>query len=121
MGQSKDQKAAIEGRRRQVTNLYLRHVPQARIAKALNVARNTVASDLRWLQEQCRKERLGDPVAVKARELARLDQMEYEAAEAFLGYNVLVDGEPVRISGDGRWWGRRLALKKRRARCWGWG
>ena len=104
MGHSKQQRAAIEERRRKVTGLYLGRVSKTRIAQALAVERHTIAADIRWLEEQWRKELLGDPVAVRAQELAELDDMERETAQH---------------QGDLKWMDRRIKLKERRAKMLG--
>ena len=95
------------------------------IAEALDVERHTIAADIQWLEALWMAQLVGDPVAIKARELAELDDMEREAADRYGGYFVMDKGTkdrepvPILISGDGRWWDRRLATKKRRAEMLG--
>ncbi len=125
MGQSNQQRAVIQERRRQVATLYLRRERKGRIALAMGVDPNTIASDIRWLEAQWRQELLTDPVAVKAKELAEMDDMEREAVDRGLGYFTMgketkgEEPEPIWIRGDGHWWDRRLAIKKRRAEMLG--
>lgn len=119
MGQSKEQRAAIEERRRRVAGLHLRRVPKGQIAKAMDVDPDTITADIKWLEEQWSKELIDDPVSIRAEELASLREMERVAAEYLNGYNAMKNGDVVRIAGDGRWFSGWLATKERIAKLLG--
>ena len=104
MGQSAVQRAVIEERRGKVAALWLRRTPKVQIAKTLGVAPNTVSADINWLEECWQKELVKDPVSIRAKELAELDDMEKETA---------------RHLGDPKWMDRRIKLKERRAKMLG--
>ena len=94
-------------RRRKVVVLYLRHIDQVTIAQQLGVTQATVSRDLKALTQQWLAESVQAVEAVKARELAELDDMERECAMQFH-----VEKNPA-------WLDRRLKCKERRAKLLG--
>ena len=90
-----------------MAGLYLRRVPQVRIAAVLGVSRVTIGNDVKHLESLWRKELLDDPVSQRTRELAELDEMEQEAALIF------------DQTKDIDWWQQRLKAKEFRAKLLG--
>ena len=107
MAQNKEQRQKTEDRRRQVATLLLRHSTQQEIAGKLGASRQTISSDVKYLHALWRKELIDDPVVVKARELAELDDMERNCV---LSYN------KRRALG---WATLRLRIKERKAKLLG--
>lgn len=103
MGKSTVQLQAMEERRRKVAGLHLQGVKVGPIAKAMKCNRNTITLDITWLETEWRKELIDDPVALKARELAKLETMERTAA-----------GEKGPV-----WFSQRLKVMERRAKMLG--
>jgi hypothetical protein len=76
---SPQDKFRIAARRKVVGSLYLQGKYQDEIAKVVNVDRGTVSRDLQAIQEEWLKSGLMDLNAAKARELARIDEVERNA------------------------------------------
>lgn len=70
--------------RRRVAELYLKGWLQADIAKELGRSQSTVGRDLVELRKQWLKSSLVDTDKAKAKELARIDNLEREAWDAWL-------------------------------------
>lgn len=83
MGRNTAETLAQEERRAEVARLYLRGWTQTRIAEFIGVAQPTVSKDLKALQQAWRDAALRDFDEAKARELARLDEVEREAWDAY--------------------------------------
>lgn len=96
-------KKSIEERRRQVAELWKRHVDQTTIAKQLGVAQSTVSRDLREITKRWVEEAIADVGEIRARELAELSQIEGDAAKRFA------------VEYDHKWLEIRLKCKQRRA------
>ena len=107
MGQSKAQKQAIEARRRRVAGLLLGHDTQDEIARREEVSRQTIVNDVRALRKQWRQELVDDPVAIKAQELAELNDMERDCIK---GYE---------LTKDAAWVRERRLIKERKAKLLG--
>lgn len=74
MPQSK--KHIINERRHQVAELYLKGWPQHKIAERIKVNQSQVSRDLKYLSQKWQESALNDIDAIKARELAKIDQLE---------------------------------------------
>jgi len=72
-------KFRIAERRKTVASLYLQGKFQDEIAKVVKVDRGTVSRDLKALQEEWLKSGVMDLNAAKARELAKIDEIERQA------------------------------------------
>jgi transposase len=72
-------KFRIAERRKKVTSLYLQGKFQDEIAKVVKVDRATVSRDLKAVQAEWLKSGVMDLNAAKARELAKLDEVERQA------------------------------------------
>ena len=66
-----------------IAQLYLKQMPQSEIAELLKINQSTVSRDLKVIQEEWRKSTLIDMNEAKQRELARIDQLEREAWQAW--------------------------------------
>lgn len=91
-------------RRAKVAALFMVRMTQADIALAVDASPTTIGNDIRLLRAQWQKAMVDDPMAVKRRELAELDEMERVAA--------LRQNEP-------EWWNKRLEAKRHRAKLLG--
>jgi hypothetical protein len=80
---SPQDKFRIAERRKKVTSLYLQGKFQDEIAKVVKVDRATVSRDLRSVQAEWLKSGVMDLNAAKARELAKLDEVERQAWDAW--------------------------------------
>lgn len=98
-----NKKKAIEKRRRQVAELWKRHVDQVTIAKQLGVAQSTVSRDLKAITKRWVEEAVRDVGEIRARELAELSQIEGDASKRFA------------VEHDYKWLDIRLKCKQRRA------
>jgi hypothetical protein len=76
-------KFRIAERRKTVASLYLQGKFQDEIAQVVKVDRGTVSRDLKAVQQEWLKSGVMDLNVVKARELARLDEIEREAWDAW--------------------------------------
>ncbi len=94
-------------RRRRVGQMYLQHVNQSDIARALGVYQSTVARDIATLKDEWRQEAISDVKDRILREAAELDDLEAACAERF------------EQTGQVGWVAQRLAIKDRRARLLG--
>ena len=94
-------------RRQNVTALYLRHVDQTTIAQQIGVTQSTVSRDITALTQYWLRVSVEAVEAVKARELAELDDIERECAMQFA------------VVKDPAWLDRRLKCKERRAKLLG--
>jgi len=68
--------AAIARDRRRIAEMYLRGALQSDIADELHIDQSTVSRDLKTLQAEWRASALIDINEAKARELARIDELE---------------------------------------------
>lgn len=68
--------AQLSRDRRRIAEMYLRGAIQADIAKELDIDQSTVSRDLRALQDEWLASALVDINEAKARELARIDELE---------------------------------------------
>ena len=73
---SGNQRAVMTARREQVASLYLRGMSQQTIAVDLDIGQATVSRDLSALQKAWQASALVDVDEAKARELARIDELE---------------------------------------------
>jgi hypothetical protein len=80
---SEQDKFRIAERRKTVASLYLRGKFQSEISKEVNVDRCTVSRDLQVIEEEWLKSGVMDLNAAKARELAKLDEIERQAWDAW--------------------------------------
>src|SRR5215831_17312868 len=80
---SEQDKFRIAERRKIVASLYLRGKFQSEISKEVNVDRCTVSRDLQAIEEEWLKSGVMNLNAAKARELAKLDEIERQAWEAW--------------------------------------
>jgi hypothetical protein len=78
------EKLLILERRKNVARRYLRGEAQWEIARAFEVAQSTVSEDLRTIREAWLKEALLDFDERQAKELAKIDELEVMAREAYL-------------------------------------
>ena len=76
-------KFRIAERRKTVASLYLQGKYQEEIATVVKVDRGTVSRDLKVVQEEWLKSGVMDLNAAKARELAKLDEVERQAWDAW--------------------------------------
>ena len=78
MGPSKSRsvRARIEGRRALVSELYLKGLTQAEIARQINVDQSTVSRDLAHIQKAWNEAAIRNLDEVKAQELAKIDALE---------------------------------------------
>lgn len=81
-------KVEVTARRLLVARLAARRLSPAEILVEIQAAGfdfklRTVERDLAWIREQWRKEAAGEIEDIKARELAELDEMDRQAAEAY--------------------------------------
>ena len=83
MATSKLRQREIDERRRRVSELYLRAVRQVDIADELDVTQGTISTDIAWLRKQWREEFLHNVDERVSDELARIDELERVAWEAW--------------------------------------
>jgi hypothetical protein len=84
MRRSSAQDLAIESRRSQVAELFLRGVKrQGELARQVGVDRSTVSRDLKVLNARWKESGVRDLDAAKGQELDRLDQLEREYWDAW--------------------------------------
>jgi hypothetical protein len=69
--------------RRNISRLYLQGLCQADIAKELRLSQPTVSREIKLLIDEWRQERVYDINEAKARELAKVDNLELEYWEAW--------------------------------------
>ncbi len=100
-------KVETDNRRKQVSELYLRRLPQQQIAEQLNISQATVSRDIAYLTKEWEKEASADIKKIRARELTELDVIEREAAIEF------------RKSRHPRWLDVRLKTKHLRSKLLG--
>jgi hypothetical protein len=72
-------KLAVTQRRQEVSSMYLRGEPQWKIAHHFGVHPGQISRDLRAIQKQWQEAALFDLDQVKARQLAKLDEVEHKA------------------------------------------
>jgi hypothetical protein len=70
-------------RRTQVAELYVKGHPQAEIGQRLGVTQQQISSDIKAIQQQWLASTLRDFDAVKSEQLAKVDQIEREAWDAW--------------------------------------
>lgn len=104
-------RAELDERRRMVAQLYLRRVPMFEIAKKVGVHKSTITRDIQHLSRQWLAESMADTKVIKARELAELDELEYDCALQFGGQKI--------TKKDVEWIHARLRIKQRRAKMLG--
>jgi transposase len=80
---SQQDKFRIAERRKTVASLYLQGKFQAEIAKEVNVDRGTISRDLQAIEGEWAKSGVMDLNAAKALALAKIDEIEREAWNAF--------------------------------------
>ena len=84
MPRSSAEELAIESRRCQVADLFLRGVKrQTELGQRIGVNRSTISRDLRVLNDRWKESGVRDLDAAKGQELDRLDQLEREAWQAW--------------------------------------
>jgi hypothetical protein len=84
MPRSSAEELAIESRRCQVADLFLRGVKrQTELGQRIGVNRSTISRDLRVLNDRWKASAVRDLDAAKGQELERLDQLEREAWQAW--------------------------------------
>ena len=83
MPRNQAKELALRHRRKQVAALYLRGQSQRDIAQQLGVHQAQVSRDLKVLHQEWRASALQDFDARKARELAKIDELEREAWQAW--------------------------------------
>jgi hypothetical protein len=84
MPRSTAEELAIESRRSQVAELFLRGIKrQSALAERLGVNRSTVSRDLKALNDRWKEAGVRDLDAAKGQELERIDLVEREAWEAW--------------------------------------
>ena len=83
------------------------HATQEEIARREGVSRQTINNDVKVLRETWRKELVDDPVAIKAQELAELNDMERDCMR---GYS---------RTHDRVWVAERRLIKERKAKLLG--
>lgn len=79
-----EEKLAILERRRNVARRYLRGELQWEIAKAFEVDQGTISRDIKAIQEEWLKSAVMDLDALRAKELAKLDEIERCAMAAWI-------------------------------------
>jgi len=82
-GQKPRARTQIERDRRRISELYLKGWLQAEIAKELHLSQPTVSNDLKAIQKEWLKSTLQDFDKLKARELAKIDNLELVYWEAW--------------------------------------
>ena len=107
MGQSKEQRLAIEARRRRVVGFLLGHATQEEMARREGVNRQTINADVKALRALWRKELIDDPVMLKAQELAELNDMERDCIRGYA------------LTSDRGWIAERRLIKERKAKLLG--
>ena len=103
----KKKRAEIDARRHRVAALLLSRKTHAEIADALKVSVRTIVTDARELKKLWQKELIDDPVAIKAKELAEMDDMERDCSKEFMATR------------SSEWIDRRLRIKERRSKLLG--
>ena len=83
------------------------HATQEEIARREGVSRKTINADVKALREMWRKELIDDPVAIKAQELAELNDMELDCIRGYA------------LSHDRSWIAERRLIKERKAKLLG--
>lgn len=106
-GRLAKQKYKVAERRRQVAMMYASHMSQAEIAKRLGVHVATISRDVAVIEAEWMDQAAISLGQRRARELAELDDIEYNAADSFSE-----DKNP-------RWLEVRLKCKERRAKLLG--
>lgn len=76
-------KSQTERDLRQIARMYLQGISQADIAKELKISQPTVSREIKKLIEEWKVERVYDINEAKARELAKVDNLELEYWEAW--------------------------------------
>lgn len=104
---NKAKRIELDQRRRTVAELVLRRVPLSKIADKLGVHKSQITRDVQHLSRQWLAESLADTKVAKARELAELSEMEYDAALKFSTKH------------GPEWLHVRLRIKQRRAKMMG--
>lgn len=102
---------SVMERRARVARLRSRKLTMREIGVALGISAATVYRDLRAIDEDWRREATTDLAAIRARELAELRDMEYQAATASANSG----SEEAKI----RWLGERRQIKARIAALMG--
>ena len=97
----------MEERRRRVARLLRSRATHDEIAAQLGVTRQTISTDVKAIREMWRRELIEDTVAVKAQELAELEEMERECV---LNYS---------LSRERGWLTERRQIKERRSKMLG--
>lgn len=94
----------IAAQRRQIASMYLRGRLQAEIAEELKISPATVSRDLKALQEEWRRSALIDIDTAKARELAKIDELECTYWVAWERSQEDAESETKKVvdSGDGK-------------------
>ena len=85
----------------------LGHATQEEIARREDVNRQTINADVKALREAWRKELIDDPVAIKAQELAELNDMERDCIRGYA------------LTHDRVWISERRLIKERKAKLLG--
>ena len=97
----------MEERRRRVARLLLGRATHDEMAAQLGVTRQTISTDVKAIRGMWRKELIDDPVAVKAQELADLEQMERECVRNYT------------LTHERGWISERRQIKERRSKMLG--
>lgn len=82
-GNERREPAQVDRDRKRIAELYLKRWLQVDIAEELKIDQSTVSRDLAAIREQWRKSTLIDFNEAKARELARIDNLEMTYFEAW--------------------------------------
>lgn len=94
----------IENDRQKVTSLYIRGKTQADIAQEIGVSREQIAYDLKVIQQRWRQDTARDLDADKARELAKIDELErtyWQAWESSLAEKTTTSAKRIGAGADG--------------------
>ena len=90
-------KLAVAQRRQEVASMYLRAEPQWKIAQHFGVHPGQITRDLRVIQKQWQEQTHLNLDEAKARELAKLDEIERQAWEAWV--KSCKDAETMEVTG----------------------
>ncbi len=97
-------KHIVNERRQQVSKLYLEGWPQYKIADEVKVSQSQISRDLKYLSQQWQQSSMINIDRIKARELAKIDELERRYYE---GWNRSIQVQKVKkeremASGDGK-------------------
>jgi predicted transcriptional regulator len=87
--------------RRNIAALYLRGDTQMEISKKIGISQSVVSRDLKFIQEEWRRERIMDINEAKQRELARIDALEREYWDGWERSKLNAEKETIKATGSG--------------------